>query len=407
MVLIEENQTELLMQGESLGRWSLVDVRADRLIANAFSLALGGDEVTFIADEPVDFAYRGVEQMANVWAKYRAMTLPRRVVANRRSRAGSKPSRISELRSAMIENLEHGLAPAERVEKPTVHQPASISPFHAPPPRETPEPEKAPPADTPEPVPSAEVDTPAPLGRALSPEPEPEPEPLPEPREAEPAARHIAEPAPVDAPSPEPAAPEPPVESVFKESVPWLTPETRVQSQPQQAAEPVEEPVDEPTTADEVFASDRPPLGHPEPDRLHPTRSDDAPETLGRPGASQPSPAQPEPSETVPSKPETLEPAAATTPVAPETPSPKRFVVDLGAFEDEKEQEERARQDQEPVEPALAGAVERGGIMGAVRAAFVRNRPEHDHDYVSAPGGIGIVRQICTECGHISIGTSD
>ncbi|MDH3189685.1 MAG: hypothetical protein OEM39_03475, partial [Acidimicrobiia bacterium] len=41
VVLIEENQTELLMQGESLGRWSLVDVRADRLIANAFSLALG------------------------------------------------------------------------------------------------------------------------------------------------------------------------------------------------------------------------------------------------------------------------------------------------------------------------------------------------------------------------------
>jgi hypothetical protein len=29
------------------------------------------------------------------------------------------------------------------------------------------------------------------------------------------------------------------------------------------------------------------------------------------------------------------------------------------------------------------------------------------HEFVEAPGGIGIVRQICAECGYISIGVTD
>jgi hypothetical protein len=52
----------------------------------------------------------------------------------------------------------------------------------------------------------------------------------------------------------------------------------------------------------------------------------------------------------------------------------------------------------------MATAAAKGGIMGAVRSAFVRNRVEHTHVYVEAPGGLGIKRQICAECGHISIG---
>ena len=55
----------------------------------AFSLSLGGEEITFIADEPVDFAYKGVDHMAEVWARYKSMTIPRRVVAVGRSRRGT------------------------------------------------------------------------------------------------------------------------------------------------------------------------------------------------------------------------------------------------------------------------------------------------------------------------------
>ena len=76
--LIEDGQAEILLEGESLGRWSLFDVHASRLVSSAFSVKLGDDEITFIADEPMDFAYKGVEHMATEWARYKTMTLPRR-----------------------------------------------------------------------------------------------------------------------------------------------------------------------------------------------------------------------------------------------------------------------------------------------------------------------------------------
>jgi hypothetical protein len=51
---------------------------------------------------------------------------------------------------------------------------------------------------------------------------------------------------------------------------------------------------------------------------------------------------------------------------------------------------------------------ERSGLFGAVRSAFARNRGgTHEHQFVEAPGGIGIVRQICADCGYISIGVAD
>ena len=103
--LIEGSQAELVLDGESLGRWSLYDVHARRLVASAFQIDLDGTEVTFVADDPVDFAYRGVEHMAEVWAKLKSMNLARRTVAVARSRRGTEPSRVEDLRQAMEENL--------------------------------------------------------------------------------------------------------------------------------------------------------------------------------------------------------------------------------------------------------------------------------------------------------------
>ena len=103
--LVDENHAEMILEGESLGRWSLFDVQVDRLVSKAFQVDLAGEEITFLADEPVDFAYNGVEHMAEVWAKYKTMTLARRLLAARRSRKGTTPSRLAELREAMVENL--------------------------------------------------------------------------------------------------------------------------------------------------------------------------------------------------------------------------------------------------------------------------------------------------------------
>ncbi len=57
-----------------------------------------------------------------------------------------------------------------------------------------------------------------------------------------------------------------------------------------------------------------------------------------------------------------------------------------------------------PRQPAMAGgARQKGGLMGAVRAAFRSSAREHDHQFVEAPGGIGITRYVCEECGYVSI----
>ena len=103
--LVDEDHAEMILEGETLGRWSLFDVQVDRLVSRAFQVDLAGEEITFLADEPVEFAYNGVEHMAEVWAKYKTMTLARRLVAVRRSRKGTTPSRLVELREAMVENL--------------------------------------------------------------------------------------------------------------------------------------------------------------------------------------------------------------------------------------------------------------------------------------------------------------
>ncbi|MCZ6519823.1 MAG: hypothetical protein O6853_08520, partial [Actinobacteria bacterium] len=104
--LIDDVQVEVILEDESLGRWSLYDVHAQRLVSSAFQVVLAGEEITFIADDPIDFAYAGVEHMAEVWARFKSMNIARRSVAVRRSRRGTQPSRISEIRDAMVGNLE-------------------------------------------------------------------------------------------------------------------------------------------------------------------------------------------------------------------------------------------------------------------------------------------------------------
>ena len=103
--VVDDNQAEVILEGESLGRWSLFDVHVTRLVSSAFQVDLAGEEITFLADEPVDFAYKGVEHMAEVWARYKTMTVPRRVVAVKRSRKGTSPSRIQEFHNALVQNL--------------------------------------------------------------------------------------------------------------------------------------------------------------------------------------------------------------------------------------------------------------------------------------------------------------
>ncbi len=128
-VVIDDTHIEIVLDGESLGKWSLYDVRARRLISKAFALDLAGEDVTFLSEEPVDFAYRGVERMAQVWAQFKTMRGPQRMLAVRRSRSRATPSRVSELRAAMEANLaaQRNARPAPKVE-PAVEATPSVPP---------------------------------------------------------------------------------------------------------------------------------------------------------------------------------------------------------------------------------------------------------------------------------------
>jgi hypothetical protein len=76
-------------------------------------------------------------------------------------------------------------------------------------------------------------------------------------------------------------------------------------------------------------------------------------------------------------------------------------VVDLSDLE---RVEEIASVPTSQPEPVLAGASRDRGLMGAVRAAFARSGGKnHQHTFTEAPGGIGITRYVCEECGYVSI----
>jgi hypothetical protein len=378
-ILVEEDQAEVLLEGESLGRWSLYDVHATRLLSSAFSLSLGDEEITFIADEPVDFAYRGVEHMAEVWATFKAMSLPRRTVAVGRSRRGASPSRIEDLRQAMLQNLD--AIDASPASEPWTDRPQ--------PQRES---------ETERRVakrPSEPIYRPADVDRAESPAArEPDPDvaapPVPEPQptsvpvtEQPPPTRPDLKPGPGlvrSRPSPDEREHEtqsPPAEESVEDV--FAVEEDGGEYQ----IEEIDVPID--TTASSLMST------HPEAPSEPPVEDHDVVEGQDH-------------------GPDAPIPDGVTGPIAPIEP----VVVDLGRYEDRGEEPVEttptAPDDEPDKEPALAAATpsgDRSGLLGAVRSAFVRNRVEHEHHFVEAPGGIGIVRQICEECGYISIGVSD
>lgn len=462
-IVVDGDQTEVFLEGESLGRWSLYDVQASRLVSAAFSISLAGEEITFIADEPVDFAYKGVDHMAEVWARYKSMTIPRRVVAVGRSRRGTLPSRISELREAMLQNLEAAgrvttLRPKEALgEAPMV--PSSwtkrIDAY----------------SKVPAPIEDDGDDS------MLKGEAKP---PVVEIVSADDRVAAVIEPPPAgrssdevqpdagrDSPPEEPQPPEPSQPAARMRPGPGLIPRRRqLTAAAESEALPDQSVVETPSVEVEPEVWSDQPVGEeaatatpevaparPESviERDRPTRSPAPAEEL-EPQPSEPYEAERSEKELPEPEPETLtisgekgelppagdEDGEGEPVTLPEPGDPRpQLVVDLGRLEEISRDEDetplpsfagtpdsRGENDDEDEpgspepevgkEPAYAGAPapsspapERSGLLGAVRSAFARNRSAHVHEFVEAPGGIGIVRQICSECGYISIGVSD
>lgn len=431
---IDEQQAEIFVGGESLGRWSLYDIHARRLVASAFQIDLEGTEVTFVADDPIDFAYRGVDHMAQTWADIKSKRVASRSIAIRKSRRGVTESRLEDLRAAMEQNLESlgprriagepdqptsspidrilttpvttqsaaeilsetepesvstedTLETAEAVEEAETGQPVS-SPQHEDWDRR--DPEGAIPVigvDTQTP-PETETQTAypdsTPDGRREPDEPTEPAAPLPtaEELEIEAARRQLAEErSRLDEERQAAELREANLIEAYRLEVQRLEAEreqlrieaearaaARIPDEPEESAPRVETKQDEGSNAPELVDLSDPDAPEPEPEP--------EPEREREPDTH----VEPEPElEPEPEAPVTMMPAPAEHEIV-----------------------------REP-EPALAGAAKerRAGLMGAVKAAFGTGVKDHTHNFIEAPGGLGITRYVCEECGYVSISSGN
>lgn len=379
--IIEGSQAELTVGGESLGRWSLYDVHARRLVASAFQIDLDGTEVTFVADDPIDFAYRGVEHMAGTWAKIKSKGFATRSLAVRKSRKGTSPSRIEDMKSAMVSNLETVSEPRQIAgevampeETAATESPALAEDVAAPDAGD----EVA--AATSAADPEALVEEWDQLARERQKLAE-EREKLAEDRARFEEERRVADQREADR-----------IEAYRLEM-------KRLEAEREALSERAEEMgagdvIETPMPGADFLAGEEV-----EPAFTEPERDEEE--------ASSEEVSESEESQLV----EEPEPQLEEEPEPEPDEEPEGSLVDLSDLEEEPEPPPA---EPEPVapgpdahkepEPAMAGATrDRGGLMGAVRAAFRSGSRDHEHQFIEAPGGIGITRYVCEECGYVSI----
>ena len=417
--VLEEDQAEIVLDDESLGRWSLYDIHARRLVASAFLIDLDGTEVTFVAQDPIDFAYRGVEHMAGSWASIKSKRLATRSLAIRKSRRGITTPRLGDLRDAMEANLA-SLGPRPIAGQPTLPSERATA-------AETIAAEQTIVEKSPEDwdlreqsasIPAVgdeeektEVDVAGPPGEAVvSAHPDvvaaqaalaEERRQLAEERQSLDLERRAAEQREAN------------LLEAYRLEVQRLEQERAeirrvaaasaiAKNEPVPIPEPVGDPKSEPEPAP-VSEIEQEPVAElemvPEPEPAPVVEMQPEPE---------PAPVvemEPEPAPVVEMEPE---PAPVPEP-APEPASVRSQVLDLNDYEESVTSAPGIATTLQPdLEPALAGlSKDRRGIMGAVKAAFRAGSRDHVHQFIEAPGGIGITRFVCEECGYVSIGAGD
>lgn len=102
LVEVSDTHVRLTSGGESIGSWCLADVVAERLVSDEFSLDLAGEVVRIRAEDQVNFAYGAVQAMAEGWARFHSKHLLTRQRAVAAARRLNEPSRIEEVRQALL-----------------------------------------------------------------------------------------------------------------------------------------------------------------------------------------------------------------------------------------------------------------------------------------------------------------
>lgn len=386
--VVDDAHAEILLDEESLGRWSLYDVHARRLVSSAFEVDLGDEEIVFLADDPIDFAYRGVEHMANAWARFKAMRLPRRSISVSMSRRHTAPSRIAELRSLMEDNLDAAVSQPLATEDVATEEvepvPISSAGASSPPPAQAPA-------------------TPTPGSGEVAPAPSPDTDHLERQRLELEAARERLE-----------------------DERRRLDEERRdahrhEEERKKAIAEEMEALEEKRRDAERLLELERAEAARLEKAAEEAARLEDERRRLEEARADAER-AEEERKEELRAEMDRLEAEREEAQRAEEERQSQILAEEerLRALREETDtrlQEERVTVVLDAVpepaeaviaEPALAGvARERSGLMGAVKSAFVRGGRSHEHVFIEAAGGLGIVRYVCEECGHVSISVND
>jgi hypothetical protein len=99
-LVVDDYHLEILRGSDMMGRWYLADVEVKREIAERFTLFLGDDEMEFLADDALVFAYEGVTRMQQGWvnAKKRKRRHRRAAAdaARRKDEAPQEPEPVVE-----------------------------------------------------------------------------------------------------------------------------------------------------------------------------------------------------------------------------------------------------------------------------------------------------------------------
>ncbi|MBW3666088.1 MAG: hypothetical protein KY394_00695 [Actinobacteria bacterium] len=462
--VVDDAQAEIFLDEESLGRWSLYDVHARRLVSSAFEVDLGDEEIVFLADDPIDFAYQGVEHMAKAWARFKAMRLPRRMISVSMSRRDTAPSRIGELRTLMEENLRVTESQAGEPAEELGAAPVPSARWTPPPPAPAPDAPltedaglaPAPPSDT-EQLERQRLELEAARSKLEEERRRLEEERLEALRHEEERREAIAEEMEAleqkrrdaerlleleraEAARLEKAAEEAArleeerrrleetraeVDRAEEERKEELRAEVeRLEAERLEAVRAEEERQSEIRAEMERLEVERLQTLREEEERKEELRAEMDRLEAEREEAAR---AEEERQSQIRAEEERLRDLREQTEARLEA---ERVTVELAAEPVEQEPErmgeapERAvaepdlwdlepEPDLEPAgarqpEPAMAGAArERSGLMGAVKSAFARGGRTHEHVFVEAAGGLGIVRYVCEECGHVSISVSD
>jgi hypothetical protein len=423
--------------GEDFGEWRLDTVEIKRLFSNHFSMQLDGEEMVFIADDALGFAYDGLSAIEDVKSR----------LSKRRVFKGRKPKKKSVGGELDLEESEPDEVsvpdPTPDVPMPEVvpffpeSRPSfadsvaesavadqSIAPV-APKPIEIADAEPEPAAPPPAPAPA--VHTPPPV----------EPAPAvhtPPPAEPEQPAASVEAAAEIEAPG---AATFAGADSFDDDDEELVIEDVSAYGYVPVASAPVEQrpaPVEPEPADDEIEIEDAAPATGAVLREVHPLGEQATAREVHPPGGSgepePPAAAEPEPVDHTPwTEPESdVAPAAAAAaqPVDEPAPVPRPPQGDSSFFAQWSSNGQVSSEPEIEPEPAASGAEDAqdgtspqtqksgrharssGKSRSAVFGRKKSREPEaHEHRYESSKTVGGITRRVCAICGHVSFAGED